>query len=148
MSLPIQSLNRCYTDLLDICDVLEGVADGLPDNVPAAHCSQLAVEIVDLLERTHREEEAILLPILATSPRPELRQLARRLREEHEYDDDAVIEVREALLAIAARTPLHSPDATGYLLRSFFESLRRHVRAEQDLLAILADLPPPGGALN
>lgn len=148
MSLPIQALNRCYTDLLDICDVLEAIADGLPNNVPAAHCTRLATEIVDLLARTHREEEAILLPLLAASPRPELRQLARRLREEHDYDDDAVVEVREALLAIASREPLLSPDATGYLLRSFFESLRRHVRAEQDLLAILIGLSPSSGAQN
>lgn len=144
MSLPIHALNRCYADLLSICDRLEAVADGLPNNVPAGHCTRLAAEIVDLLARTHREEEAILLPLLATSPRPELRQLARRLREEHDYDDDAVVEVREALLAVAAAEPLHSPDATGYLLRSFFESLRRHVRAEQDLLAILIELPPSG----
>jgi hemerythrin-like domain-containing protein len=140
-------LNQCYSDLLDMCDMLEAVADGLPNNVPPAHCAQLATEIVDLLTRTHREEEAILLPLLAASPRPELRQLARRLRAEHDYDGDAVIEVSEALLAVAARHPLHSADATGYLLRSFFEGLRRHVRAERDLLAILAD-PPPGGAFN
>lgn len=147
MSLPIHVLNRCYVDLLDICDRLEAIADGLPNNVPATQCAQLASEIVDLLARTHREEEAILLPLLAASPRPELRQLARRLRAEHDYDDDAVVEVREALIAIATAQPLHSPDATGYLLRSFFESLRRHVRADQDLLAILVDLPS-SGAVN
>lgn len=148
MSLPIHALNRCYTDLLSICDALEAVADGLPNNVSATQCTELATEIVDLLALTHREEEAVLLPFLASSPRPELRHLARRLREEHDYDDDAVIEVREALLALAARHPLRSADATGYLLRSFFESLRRHVRAEQDLLAIFTDLTPPRGTLN
>lgn len=136
---PIDTLHQCYSDLLDMCDKLEAVADGLPDNVPPAYCAWLASEIVDLLARTHLQEEAILLPLLSGSPRPELRQLASRLREEHDYDDDAILEVRDALLAIAARQPLHSADATGYLLRSFFGSLRRHVRAEKDLLAILAE---------
>ena len=142
MSAPIETLNRRYADLLGICDQLEAVADSLPNNVSASQCGQLAIEIVDLLALTHREEEAILLPLLAASPRPELRQLARRLREEHDYDDDAVIEIRETLLALAAHHPLPSADATGYLLRSFFESLRRHVRADKDLLAIISNLTP------
>lgn len=142
MGVPTQTLNRCYADLLHVCDLLEAVADGLPNNVSPTHCGQLATEIVDLLARTHREEEAILLPLLAASFRPELRQLAHRLRQEHDYDDDAVIEVREALLAIAAHQPLQSADATGYLFRSFFESLRRHVRADRDLLAIFSNFTP------
>lgn len=136
---PLQMLNRGYLILLDVCDQLEAIADSLPNSVSAADCARLAAEIVDLLARTHREEEAILLPMLASSQRPELRQLANRLRGEHDYDDNAVIEVRDALLSLSTGRPLHSPDATGYLLRSFFESLRRHVLAEQDLLAILAD---------
>jgi hemerythrin-like domain-containing protein len=148
MSLPVQTLNRCYSDLLEICDILEAIADSLPYNVSTKQCADLAAEFVDLLERTHRQEEALLLPFLASSPRPELRQLAKRLREEHDYDDDVVVEVREALLAIATHRPLQSADATGYLLRSFFESLRRHVRAEQDLLAIFAEFTPPGGTKN
>lgn len=146
--LPIQALNRQYLALLDICDVLETVADGLPNNVSLDQCSRLAIEIVDLLERAHREEERLLLPLLASSPRSEVRHLAERLRREHEYDDEAVIEVREALLAIATQKPLRSADATGYLLRSFFESLRRHVQAEQDVLALLPDLLPQSGGLN
>ncbi|MCR6636825.1 hypothetical protein [Devosia sp.] len=70
MSLPIHALNRCYTDLLGICDALEAVADGLPNNVSATQCTELATEIVDLLALTHREEEAVLLPFLASSPAP------------------------------------------------------------------------------
>ena len=139
MTQTLPMLNRRYLALLEVCDRLEAIADSLPNSVSATDCAGLAAEIVDLLARTHRDEEAILLPMLASSPRPELRQLASRLRGEHDYDDNAVIEVRDALLALSTKRPLHSPDATGYLLRSFFESLRRHVLAEQDLLAILAD---------
>ncbi len=44
----------------------------------------------------------------------------------------------------AATQPVLAPEATGYMLRGFFECLRRHIRHERDLLANL----PVNVALN
>ena len=144
---PIEHLGGSYSALLAVCDRLEAVADALPGCTPD-DCTRLAVEVVELLALTHAQEENLLLPLLAGSPRPELVQLGRRLREEHAHDEAAALEVQEALLALADRQPLRSVDATGYLLRSFFESLRRHVRSEQDLLGLLPRLAPDMRTLN
>jgi len=144
--LPLDSLNRCYDALLALCDRLELVADSLPDHVRPGDCAFLAHEVVEVLARTHDEEEQALLPLLSASPRPEVRQMAERLRREHRIDSNAVFEVQAALLELAAGRPHQEPEALGYLLRAFFETVRRHVRAEQDLLVLLAGQMPPDGS--
>jgi len=144
----LEPLHRSHERLLEICDELEAIADGLPDRVPAARCQVLAGAAVAALLQAHESEEQLLLPMLGDSPRPELRQLAARLRREHEFDGETVMEVEEALLALAAGQPNLSPDAIGYLLRSFFESLRRHIQSEQNLLMLLGDLPPDRRSLH
>ena len=58
------------------------------------------------------------------------------------------MEIEEALLDWAGGIPGLSPDAIGYLLRSFFESVRRHVRTEQDLLLLLFTPPPPADSVH
>lgn len=144
----LAALEACYQDLLAICDDLEAIADGLPNSISRARCAQAAGEAVLALARTHRLENEVLLPQLETSPRPELRHLATRLRQEHDFDGQAVMEIEEALLALSEGRAFLSPDALGYLLRSFFESVRRHVHTEQDLISLLNDISPPPGSMH
>ena len=77
-----------------------------------------------------------------------MRHLAIRLRQEHAFDSATALEIQDALTALATGTPALSADATGYLLRAFFESLRRHVHAEQDLIILINDITPSAGRLN
>lgn len=126
-----------YRDLLTLCDALELVADDLPRPPAAGHCRRLAASLAATLAATHREEEQVLLPLLALAGRPALGQLASRLRREHDADSLAASEIGEALMALAEGGSILSADATGYMLRSFFESVRRHVHAEQDMIALL-----------
>ncbi len=137
-------LGRCYDRLLALCDRLEAIADSLPGSVDPATCTALAIDLADALPQAHAEEERVLLPLLAISERPELRHLANRLRQEHRLDAAAAMEIEETLLALATGRPLLSAEATGYQLRSFFESVRRHVRAEQDMLVLLGDMSRNG----
>ncbi|ODT77574.1 MAG: hypothetical protein ABS76_27835 [Pelagibacterium sp. SCN 64-44] len=132
-------LNHCYSSLLSLCDDLETVADSLPSAVRPHDCKVLAARLDQLLVETHHEEERMLMPLLMTDGRAELRQLANRLRREHEVDAVTLQEVLEALAMLAGARPMTSPDATGYLLRAFFESLRRHIYTEQDIIALLTD---------
>src|SRR5690606_22465415 len=105
-------------------------------------------EVISVLSQTHRIESEVLLPILERSSRAEIRHLATRLRQEHDFDGQAAMEVEEALLALGLGTSTLSADALGYLLRSFFESVRRHVHSEQDLIFLLSDLPPSSESLH
>lgn len=144
----LNNLRDCYSRLLDICDLLEGIADGLPNDVPRAQCQVLASSVADQLRATHAVENRVLLPLLLASEHAGLRNAANRLRQEHEFDDQAVMEVEEALHDLILGKSVLSPDATGYLLRSFFESVRRHVHAEQDLLFLLEDITPTNRSLH
>ncbi|WP_137152733.1 hemerythrin domain-containing protein [Devosia sp. FKR38] len=145
---PLNRLRSRYEDLLGVCDELEAFADGLPGVVPATLCAQLIRRLADALSATHREEEAVLLPVLSSSTQVGLRNVATRLRQEHVFDSQVVMEIEESLLDWVAGAPGLSPDAIGYLLRSFFESVRRHVRSEQDLLLLLFEGMPPAGVLH
>ncbi len=144
----MDALYRCYDRMLDICNRLENIADSLPGHISVPACAALAAELPEALQHTHAEEERVLFPLLSASPLPEWRNLATRLRREHSLDQANAMEIQETLLALSSNRLTLSVDATGYQLRSFFESLRRHVRAEQDMLALLGHAPPPSGFLH
>lgn len=142
------ALDQCYQRLLATCDALESLADALPGPVSADQCQKLADDAITLVAETHRLEEQVLLPLLATSTRRELYKVAERLRQEHAFDSQAALEIEEALTGLVSGRPILSADATGYLLRSFFESVRRHVHAEQDLLMLITDRNSTGRSLH
>lgn len=129
------ALAHNYHLLLELCDVLEAIADSLP-RANAQLCRDTAATLEPLLAQTHRLEEVTLFPLLTASGRPELRHTMTRLRREHVFDSCAAGEVSDVLRSIAAGCSALSPDAVGYLLRSFFDGLRRHVYGEQDLIAL------------
>ena len=59
-----------------------------------------------------------------------------RLRREHLSDMATAGEVTDALRGVASSSSPLSPDAVGYLLRSFFDSMRRHVYGELELIQL------------
>ena len=128
-------LERIYQQLLDLCDVLEAIADSLP-HPDAGLCITTADALEPLVELTHVLEEDVLFPILVASSRPELNQTVARLRREHLSDMATAGEVSDALRAVASSSSPLSPDAVGYLLRSFFDSMRRHVYGELELIQL------------
>ncbi|MBE7733551.1 hemerythrin domain-containing protein [Devosia faecipullorum] len=133
----MQALLECYSGLLHVCDQLEAIADGLPDSFGIERSTWVADQLLPLLARAHEEEERVLLPLIGLSGHPQVRNLVNRLRHEHQVDEAAALDITETLLALGAGRPLLPPEATGYQLRSFFESVRRHVQAEQDMLFLL-----------
>lgn len=138
-------LEQNYQRLLDLCDALEVIADSLP-HPDARLCLTTADALEPLVEETHGLEEYALFPVLMASSRLELEQTVVRLRQEHISDSGTAGEVSEALHAlVAGQSPL-SPDAVGYLLRAFFDSMRRHVHGEIELLRLF--LPDAGRTIN
>ena len=128
-------LEQSYQRLLDLCDVLEAIADSLshPD---ARQCMATADALEPLVGLTHALEEDVLFPILGASSRPELNQTVSRLRREHLSDTGTAGEVTEALREVASGNSALSPDAVGYLLRSLFDSMRRHVYSALELIQL------------
>lgn len=137
-----QQLEQNYRGLLALCDRLEVIADNLP-HPDTGLCRTTADALEPLVEDTHDLEEAALFPVLLASGRQELEVAVARLRQEHLSDSGNAGEVSEALRAILAGQPILSPDAMGYLLRSFFDSMRRHVHGELALLHLF--LPAQDG---
>lgn len=151
MTLPphhLDALDQTYGELLALCDGLETVADSLPHATTPRLCLTLATSLEPLVARTHQLEEALLFPLLEASQNPQWGPTLVRLRSEHLADHGAATEVSEALHDLGdGHSPL-SPDAMGYLLRSFFETMRRHVQSARELIAMVrrADgLGAPGG---
>lgn len=143
----LRHITASHEAQLDLCQVLERIADELPDEADPVLCRQAAASVYSLMEdgsRSYREE---LAPEMATNGGRHLvdftTMIARLLRENRE-DLDHAEELQEVLgnLAKGERQTVSS-EALGYMLRGFFEARRRRIALERELLAALN---PPGRA--
>lgn len=124
---------------LALCDELEAVADSLPRDIDQQRCLTLARAICPTVARAHLLEENILFPALHRrwSNVPGLAETLERLRFEHYEDMCFAEEVHDALLSVGRGEPTPSAAAIGYMLRGFFEAVRRHIAFESELLVPL-----------
>lgn len=118
-----------------VCNALEEIADTLPDDIDPQRCLHLAMSLVPLIHAAHRFEEDILFDALKASGKPDvhLQKIFERLHGEHYEDESFAEEVTECLREIASGSKLNFEKA-GYMMRGFFEGLRRHVAFERDHL--------------
>lgn len=125
-----------------LCEDLENIADGLPGNVNLQLCLHLARVVCPTIAAAHEIEEKVLFPVVKTlSPTiPDLDLTIERLRWEHFEDMCFAEELHDALLSIGRGEPKMTAEAAGYMLRGFFESVRRHVAFEREMLAPLMQL--------
>lgn len=126
--------------LIAVCDALEAVADSLPNNVDRQQCLLLSRALGPLLFRAQELEEKQVFPALLRLERLELAGTIERLRLEHQIDLCYAEEVQEMLKSYGEGRQEIAPDAAGFMLRGFFESMRRHIAFEQELLAPLLEL--------
>ncbi|MFT6658622.1 hemerythrin domain-containing protein [Maritalea sp.] len=131
----VAQLRKCHHDKSALCDRLEEIADGLPDNIDRQICATTARAIESILQKAHRFEEEELYPALAQYHHGKLDHTLNfdRLRSEHYEDRCFGEEVRDVLISYGQGKQLQTADATGYMLRGFFESLRRHMAFEAEL---------------
>jgi hemerythrin-like domain-containing protein len=129
---------RAHERKLRLCDALEAIADDLPSRVDPLLCLDVASSLLPMLRASHRFEEEIVFPAFAQTEQRE--RIVARLRAEHLEDECLAEDLSEALLAHGHGGPIVNPEAFGYMLRAFFEALRRHIAFERDhLLPTLAD---------
>lgn len=127
------------------CTALEEIADTLPDDIDPQRCLHLAMSLVPLIHAAHRFEEDVLFDALKMSGKQDeqLEHIFERLHGEHYEDESFAEEVTECLREIASGAKLNFEKA-GYMMRGFFEGLRRHIAFERDhLLPMLAVVTRP-----
>ncbi|AZO57687.1 MULTISPECIES: hemerythrin domain-containing protein [unclassified Mesorhizobium] len=126
-------MKRAHREKLQLCDALEKIADALP-NVDRLRCLGTANAIIPLLREVHRYEETVIFPAYEEAVGASSANLAstRRLRAEHAEDECFAGEATEILLAIGHGKTIDNAEAVGFMLRGFFEGLRRHIAFERE----------------
>ncbi len=131
-------LEACYGQLMSWCDLLEAIADFLPCHLDERLCDTLTNGLIPLLQATHCLEERVFSEGLGhIMTGAELADAAEHRRRERITDLDGAEEVVDVLLSLKDGVCRLSWDAVGYLLRSFFCSMRKHVKAERQFIQLI-----------
>lgn len=128
-------LRRAHQEQLALCRELEDIADSLPANINRQKCIYAAKALGPLIGGIHHFEESTLFPWLSTRvpADDDLSRTLDRLRFEHFEDECFAEELTDALLKLGAGEAVNM-EAVGYMLRGFFEGMRRHIAFETDHL--------------
>ena len=120
---PLDMIASAHAVQVQMCDAMERIADGLPDEVDRRLCAQVASCLQFDLPLHHHDEETALFPLLKMRARPEdgLDQILERLASEHDSDTDFASEIAEALETLAQGGRPSNPEMLGYMLRGSLE---------------------------
>jgi hemerythrin-like domain-containing protein len=136
---PLALLEEDHAIQLELCDLLECIADCLPQVDRAI--ARPAVAILRRGIASHLElEEAMLFPLLrrrapATSP---INAIVDQLEAEHASDASFAAELADELQLMVDAGRVRNAEMLGYMLRGFFERQRRHIEWETSVLLPLA----------
>lgn len=119
---------------LALCDDLEAIADSLPGNIVNQDCLFAAKSLGRLIRDVHAYEEETLFPALRPMfpTSSEFGSAVDRLIFEHLTDECYADDIAEKLLYLGTGGRDANMEALGYMLRGFFEALRRHIAFERD----------------
>jgi hemerythrin-like domain-containing protein len=139
---PLDVIAQAHLHQVEMCDAMERIADGLPDEVDRRLCARIAASLQFDLPLHHHDEEQALFPLLRERALPEdgLAEILDRLASEHAADNDFASEIAELLDVLGQGGKIANADMLGYMLRGFFERYRRHVHWENTLIMPLARL--------
>jgi len=126
-----------------LCARLEAVADGLPRKIDRQECLMLARDIYPAVKEAHNFEENELFPRLQLyAGTKALLEGLERLRFEHWEDEAYAEEISDTLGQIGRGGPVTDAEKISWMLRGFFDGIRRHIAFETEhLLPILKSLP-------
>jgi hemerythrin-like domain-containing protein len=137
---------KAHDEQLRLCDELEDIADSLPGTINRQKCIYAAKALGPLIRGVHHYEDHVLFPSFeARMPASaDLVKTLTRLKFEHFEDECFADELAERLLMLGSGRGDVNMEATGYMLRGFFEAVRRHIAFERDYFTTLgfaADTP-------
>jgi hemerythrin-like domain-containing protein len=137
---PLDLIEHEHLAQAQLCDSLERIADDLPDNVDRRLCRKVIDTLQFEMPLHHRDEELGLFPLIERRALPDdnIHDILARLALEHATDESFAGELLESLEGLSEGRKLKNPDMVGYMLRSFFESYRRHILWENAIVLPLA----------
>ncbi|MEN8764189.1 MAG: hypothetical protein ABF290_17395 [Thiogranum sp.] len=131
---PLSVIASDRTDLYEICDDMERIADQLGGAIDIQLCTSVLARLrLDLLQ--YQQDEEVLFALLLERE-PDDALLARCVslaQSEHIAISSHALELAEPIGELCAGSKTNNADATGYLLRSSFEYIRQHLRWEDAL---------------
>lgn len=137
-------LKSCYGQLMSWCDVLQAIADFLPCHIDEGLCGRISSGLIPLLLTTHQLEERLissrlgLIMKVGEKAEAQERRQAGRL-----FDLRAAQDLVATLKALGEGRCRLSWEAVGYQLRSFFCSLRRHIKSEREIIGVMQGAMEP-----
>jgi len=138
-----EELTRHIETLDALCAALEELADELPSNVNNQRALYIARTIYSLVCKAHLFEESIVFPFLekSLSKNPAMRETINRLKSEHWEDESYAIELQDGLSEFVTNRSEQDSERLGYMLRGFFEGMRRHLAFEREhILPMLREI--------
>lgn len=134
------TLMRLYVSHLNsldgLCQDLETIADGLPASINVQASLVVAQNILPIITSAHKFEEDHIFPILLDAIRngTAMKDEIERLKSEHWIDEDYGEEVYLALKDFVANQNPAKAETLSWMLRGFFESMRRHIAFEHAVI--------------
>lgn len=137
---PLDAIEHDHLAQAQLCDCLERIADGLPDNVDRQLCATVIETLRLEMPRHHRDEELGLFPLIEKRAQAgdNIVDILARLALEHATDESFADELLESLELLRDGGKLKNPEMVGYMLRSFFECYRRQLLWENAIVMPLA----------
>lgn len=137
---PLDLIEHEHLIQAQLCDSLERIADDLPDSVDRRLCLKVIDSLQSEMPLHHRDEELGLFPLIERRALPDdnIHDILARLALEHATDESFATELLESLEGLSEGRKLKNPEMVGYMLRSFFESYRRHILWENAIVLPLA----------
>ncbi|MFB2549928.1 hemerythrin domain-containing protein [Ensifer soli] len=117
---------------VSLCGELENIADSLPGGIDALDCLVAASRLLPLLRRAHAFEEARIFPAYDALTAGGGPASTARLRAEHIEDECFAADLTEILLSVGHGGRVENAETFGFMLRGFFEGLRRHIAFENE----------------
>lgn len=139
---PIDAIEREHQELMEICDLLEAIADRVREQHDPPSVRSVAERLRSRLSSHHQHEEQLLFPLLVkrASSEDHIEEIVASLLHDNAMDEGYALEVLELLDILARGQRPKSTETAGYMLRGFFEGLRRHLRCERVSVFKLARL--------
>lgn len=122
-----------------LCDRLERLADSLPDSLNVQESLYVAQSLFPTVMLAHRFEEDKVFPLLRDAALP---STLDRLGFEHMGDEEYAGDISLALRAYVGDRRSGNAETLAWMMRGFFEALRRHIAFEREhILPLLEVLP-------
>lgn len=129
-------LTTYHQKLLGMCDCLERLADELPAISNKQECLLICRDIFPMIKSAHEFEENTLFPLLNKHEKRNdtLEKNLERLRYEHWEDESFAEEISEVFRAYLNKQDPKEAEKLAYMLRGFFEGIRRHIAFEKEYI--------------